>query len=190
MKISFKKNLNLVLLAVIILVSFGLGAWFGKLQVVCDVCQPQDINFSLFWEAYHKLQEKFVDQGKFDTQEIIYGAISGMVKSLEDPYTVFFPPEDTKRFIEDVQGSFEGVGMEIEIRKGQLQVVAPLEGTPADRAGLRAGDKIIEVDGTPTADLTIKESVNLIRGLKGTEVILTVFMGISCFNSLILRKIK
>ena len=100
-----------------------------------------DLDFSLFWEAYHKLQDKFVNQEKLDVQKIIYGAISGMVESLEDPYTVFFPPEDTKRFIEDVQGSFEGVGMEIEIKKGQLQVVAPLGGTPADRAGLRAGDK-------------------------------------------------
>jgi len=175
MKLPFKKSLNLVLWAAVILVSFGLGAWFGKLQVVCDVCPPEDLNFSLFWEAYHKLQEKFVNQENFDVQEIIYGAISGMVKSLEDPYTVFFPPEDTKRFIEDVQGSFEGVGMEIEIKKGQLQVVAPLEGTPADRAGLRAGDKIMKVDGNPTADLIIQEAVNLIRGPKGTQVILTIF---------------
>lgn len=175
MKPSFRKNLNLALLIVVILVSFGLGSWFGRLQVVCDVCQPEDINFSLFWEAYHKLQDKFVNQEKLDVQKIIYGAISGMVESLEDPYTVFFPPEDTKRFIEDVQGSFEGVGMEIEIKKGQLQVVAPLGGTPADRAGLRAGDKIMKVDGNPTADITIKEAVDLIRGPRGSEVVLTIY---------------
>lgn len=175
MKPSFRRNLNLALLIVVILVSFGLGSWFGKLQVVCDVCQPEDINFSLFWEAYHKLQEKFVNQEKFDVQEIIYGAISGMVKSLEDPHTVFFPPEDTKRFIEDVQGSFEGVGMQIDIIKGQLQVIAPLKGTPADKAGLRAGDKIMKVDGNPTADLIIEEAVDLIRGPRGSEVVLTIY---------------
>ena len=81
--------------------SFWLGTNFGKSQ--CKICPPEEIDFSLFWEAYHKLQEKFVDKGKFDIQQMIYGAISGMVKSLEDPYTVFFKPEETKRFIEDVK---------------------------------------------------------------------------------------
>ena len=98
-----------------------------------------------------------------------------MVKSLEDPYTVFLKPEETKRFIEDVKGTFEGVGMEIDIRKGQLQVISPLEGTPAQRAGLRAGDKIIKIDDKPTMDMTIEEAVNLIRGPKGSEVTLTIF---------------
>lgn len=172
---KIKGKTNLILLPLIILVSFVLGAWVGKLQVVCEVCPPQDLNFSLFWEAYHKVQEKFVDKEKFDTQKIIYGAISGMVNSLEDPYTVFFPPEEAKRFIEDVKGVFEGVGMEIEIIKGQLQVVAPLEGTPAHKAGVRAGDKIIKVDDVLTTGLTIKEAVDLIRGPKGTQVILTIY---------------
>ena len=153
--------------------SFWLGTNFGKSQ--CKICPPEEIDFSLFWEAYHKLQEKFVDKGKFDIQQMIYGAISGMVKSLEDPYTVFFKPEETKRFIEDVKGSFEGVGMEIGIRKDQLQVISPLEGTPAQRAGLRAGDKILKINGTSTVDMIIEEAVNLIRGPKGTEVALTIF---------------
>jgi carboxyl-terminal processing protease len=170
-----KRSLVLFLLIGAIMVSFGLGFWFGKAQVVCPICSPEDIDFSLFWQAYQKLQEKFVDKEEMDIQKIIYGAISGMVKSLEDPYTVFFPPEETKRFIEDVKGTFEGVGMEIAIRKNQLQVVAPLKGTPAQKAGLRAGDKITEIDGAPTADITIEEAVNLIRGPRGTEVILTIY---------------
>ena len=106
---------------------------------------------------------------------MIYGAISGMVKSLEDPYTTFLNPEDSKKFLEDVTGQFEGVGMEIGIRKGQLQVIAPLEGTPAQRAGLRSGDKIIKIEDTLTVDITIDEAVNLIRGTKGTEVTLMIF---------------
>ena len=171
----FKKILTPFFLVIIILASFGLGFYFGKIQVVCPVCPPQEIDFSLFWEAYHKLQEKFVDKEKFDLQKMIYGAISGMVKSLEDPYTIFLPPEETKRFIEDVKGTFEGVGMEIGIRKGQLQVIAPLEGTPAQKAGLRAGDKILKIDDKSTIDITIEEAVNLIRGPKGTEVTLTIF---------------
>jgi len=168
-----RKALIPILLVIVILTSAGLGFYFGKLQ--CKICPPEEIDFSLFWEAYHKLQEKFVNKEKFDVQEMIYGAISGMVKSLEDPYTVFLPPEETKRFIEDVKGVFEGVGMEIGIRKGQLQVIAPLEGTPAQRAGLRAGDKILEIDGKPTVDMTIEEAVNLIRGPRGSEVTLTIF---------------
>ncbi len=159
---------------VIVLSSFGFGFWMGKSQVVCQVCAPEDIDFSLFWEAYHKLQEKFVSPEKFDVQKIIYGAISGMVKSLDDPYTVFFPPEETERFIEDVKGAFEGVGMEVGIRKGQLEVISPLEGTPAQKAGLRAGDKIIKINDTLTSDLTTEQAVNLIRGPKGTEVTLTI----------------
>ena len=162
-----------IFLVIFILAGFGLGFYFGKTQ--CKICPPEEIDFSLFWEAYHKLQEKFVDKEKFDVQKMIYGAIEGMVKSLEDPYTIFLPPEETKRFIEDVKGVFEGVGMEIGIRKGQLQVIAPLEGTPAQRAGIRAGDKILEIDGKSTVDMTIEEAVNLIRGPRGSEVTLTIF---------------
>jgi len=172
---KLKKFFTLIFLVSIILVSFGLGIYFGKTQVVCPYCPPEEIDFSLFWEVYHRLQEKFVDKGKFDIQKMIYGAISGMVKSLGDPYTVFFPPEETKRFEEDVKGVFEGVGMEIGIKKGQLQVIAPLEGTPAQKAGLRSGDKILKINDTETSDLTIDEAVNLIRGPKGTEVTLTIF---------------
>ncbi|KPJ71284.1 hypothetical protein AMJ50_02650 [Parcubacteria bacterium DG_74_3] len=169
----FKKDLILLFLVIAIGVSFGSGFYYGKLQ--CKVCPPEEIDFSLFWEAWQKLEENYVNPEKLDVQEMIYGAISGMVQSLEDPHTIFLNPSDTKRFIEDVKGTFEGVGMEIGIRKGQLQVIAPLEGTPAQRAGLRAGDKIIKIDDVLTIDLTIDEAVNLIRGTKGTRVILTIY---------------
>ncbi len=177
MLVKLKKFLVLFFFVFIILASFGLGTYLGKssAELECRICPPEEIDFSLFWESYHKLQEKFVDKSQIDNQKIIYGAISGMVKSLDDPYTVFFPPEETKRFQEDVKGVFEGVGMEIGIKKGQLQVISPLEGTPAQKAGLRAGDKILKVGDTQTAELTVDEAVNLIRGPKGTEVILTVF---------------
>lgn len=170
---NFKKTLIFISLVVVILASFNGGFYYGKLQ--CEVCPPEELDFSLFWQAWHELQEKFADKSALNTQKMIYGAISGMVKSLEDPYTIFLNPEDTKRFSDDIKGSFEGVGMEVGIRKNQLQVIAPLEGTPAKKAGLRAGDKIIKVDDILTADLTIDEAVNLIRGEKGTEVILTIY---------------
>ena len=173
MNTKLKKILTSFFLVFTLLISFSLGNYFGKTQ--CQICPPEDLDFSLFWEAYHKLQEKFVDKGKLDTQNLIYGAISGMVKSLGDPYTVFFTPEETKKFEEDVKGQFEGVGMEIDIKNGQLLIIAPLEGTPAQRADLRAGDKIMAINGAPTADLTIDEAIDLIRGPKDTEVTLTIF---------------
>jgi len=169
------KKISSFFLIILFLIIFGAGFWLGKTSVVCDVCPPGDVNFSLFWESWNKLRERYVNPEDFDVQEMIYGAISGMVKSLEDPYTVFFSPQDTKKFLEDVSGKFEGVGMEIGIRKGQLQVIAPLEDTPAQRAGLRAGDKIVKVDDVLTADITIEEAVTLIRGPRGTEVTLTIF---------------
>ncbi len=173
---SFEKGkTKLFLGAIIVLGVFAIGFWTGEQQVVCEICPAQDINFSLFWEAYHQLRSSFVDKSKFDEKEIVYGAISGMVGSLEDPYTMFFPPEDAKRFIENVKGVFEGVGMEIGIRKNQLQVISPLEGTPAKEAGFRAGDMIIKVDNILTSDLTIDEAVDLIRGPRGTEVVLTIY---------------
>jgi carboxyl-terminal processing protease len=175
MNLGNNKKFNLFFLTIAIFGVFTFGFWAGQEYKICDVCPPTDINFSLFWEAYNKIQEKFVDREKIDVQKIIYGAISGMVDSLDDPYTVFFPPEDTKKFKEDVSGVFEGVGMQIDIKEEQLQVVAPLEGTPAQKAGLRPGDKIIKVDDTLTAELTLDEVVSLIRGPRGTEVVLTIF---------------
>ena len=152
---------------------FLLGNDFGESQ--CPVCAPQDIDLSLFWETYNLLFEKFVDHEKLNNQKLIEGAIFGMVESLEDPYTTFLTPENTKKFIEEITGRFEGLGMEIGKRKGELQVIAPLEGNPAQKAGLRAGDKILKIDDKITEGLSLDEAVTLIRGPKGTQVSLTIF---------------
>lgn len=169
---KFKKFFIFVFFLSFIGAVFYGGFLYGKFQ--CKICPPEDIDFSLFWEAYYKLKEKFVDKEKLDIQKIIYGAISGMAKSLGDPYTVFYTPEEAKKFKEDIRGSFEGIGAEIGIRKGQLVIVAPLEGSPAQKAGLRPGDKIIKINDILTVDLTLDEAVSLIRGPKGTEVTLTI----------------
>jgi carboxyl-terminal processing protease len=154
---------------------FGEGKFQSLFCPACPVCPPEDVDFSLFWEAWHTLEENFVDSEEIDYQKMIYGAISGMTEALEDPYTVFMTPEDLKIFEEDVAGEFEGVGMEIGIRDDQLTVIAPLEGTPAEKAGLRAGDKIIKIDDKETRDLPLDIAVKYIRGPKGTEVTLTIF---------------
>lgn len=173
--VFLRKKLFIVFLLILVLGgAFSSGYFFAKSNIKCEVCKPEDVNFSLFWESWKMLQENFVDKTKFDTQKMIYGAISGMVNSLEDPYTVFLSPEEKQRFIEDVDGSFGGIGIEIDARNGQLQVISPLEGTPAKAAGLRAGDKIIKINSTLTSDLTADEAVKLIRGEKGTDVTLTI----------------
>ncbi|OIO44935.1 MAG: S41 family peptidase [Candidatus Nealsonbacteria bacterium CG_4_10_14_0_8_um_filter_35_10] len=162
---------------VLISIVFGTGFFIGKLQVICPVCKPEEVDFSLFWETWNVLKEKFYQPEKFDTQKMTEGAISGMVKSLGDPYTSFFNPQETKEFFEEAQGTFEGIGIEIDKKKEELVVIAPLEGTPAERAGIRAGDKILKIDDKETVDLSLEEAVKLIRGPKGTEVKLTISRG-------------
>ncbi len=181
-----KKNsilFSLTGLLIVIGLSIFLGFYIGKSQAPSPVTgvsnidsgQPDDVDFSLFWDAWQLIQKKFVGRDSLDYQAMVYGAISGMVGSLNDPYTVFLDPDDAKRFLEDVSGVFEGVGMEVGVRKGELQVIAPLENTPAQRAGLRPGDRIIQIDDINTINMKLDEAVRLIRGPKGTEVILTIF---------------
>ena len=172
--IKLKQNFVLFFLAILVFVGFGLGIWIGESRIVCPICPPEEVDFSLFWETWDKLKGKYVDKDALDTQKMIYGAIEGMVASLEDPYTVFMTPEDTQIFLEDVTGSFEGVGMEIDVRDGQLQVVAPLEGTPAQEAGLMPGDKIMTIDGESTVGITSNGAIKKIRGEAGTKVILGI----------------
>lgn len=136
--------------------------------------KPQDVDFSLFWEVWKDVEDSFVDKTKIDKEAMVYGAISGMVKALNDPYTVFMAPEEAKKFKDDVSGSFEGIGAEIGIRKNILTIISPLKDSPAEKAGLRAGDKILKINDTMTAELTVDEAVSLIRGPKGTEVILYI----------------
>ena len=107
-------------------------------------------------------------------QEKIWGAINGLVSSLDDPYSIFLEPIESKMFGENVSGSFEGVGMEVGLRDGILTVISPLKDTPADRAGLLPGDMIIRIDGVQTYDLTLNEAVNIIRGPRGTVVTLNI----------------
>jgi carboxyl-terminal processing protease len=141
-----------------------------------ELGKPESIDFSLFWEALKKLEENYVGSDKINYQDLLYGAISGMTDSLGDDYTVFMKPDKTKSFMESVTGkeSFEGVGMEIGIKAKTLTVIAPLEGTPADKAGIKAGDKILKIDNKVTDGMIVEEAVSLIRGKKGTQVTLTI----------------
>lgn len=179
-----KKAYLFTIVVVVVLVSFGVGFSLGKidqrrLEIIEEFFElekgkPEGVDFSVFWEAWRALEQHYVDRENLDWQKMVHGAIAGMLKSLGDPYTLFMDPQETHKFSEDIKGKFEGIGAEIGIRKGILTIIAPLEGSPAKRAGLRAGDKILKVDDILTADLTIDEAVTLIRGEKGTEVVLTI----------------
>ncbi len=177
---------SIIALTMIILVaSFSAGVWYGRrdipaLERVLNVSgqapmdQFQQVDFNLFWDVWSRLENKFVDKSKIDRKKLVFGAISGLVSSLKDPYTEFFPPAESKQFQQDIQGSFGGIGAEIGMRKGIVTVIAPLKGNPAEKAGIRAGDKIFKVDDTMTADLNLDEAVRLIRGPEGSKVRLTI----------------
>ncbi|NOY35593.1 MAG: S41 family peptidase [bacterium] len=136
--------------------------------------KPAEVDFSPFWKAWNAVDEKFVANGDLDTQKRVWGAIEGMMASLDDPYSVFFPPQESKTFQDDIRGDFSGVGMEIGSRKGVLTVIAPLKGTPAYNTGIKPGDKIIKIDDKMSADMAADEAAMLIRGKRGTAVKLTI----------------
>lgn len=137
--------------------------------------KSEEVDFALFWKVWDILKDKFVDKSKLDAKQMLYGAIDGMLASTGDPYTTFFDPKENQAFQEDISGNFEGIGAEMDVKDDILTIVAPLEGTPAERAGLLAGDKILKIDGEPTTNLDIDESVRRIRGKKGTEVTLNIY---------------
>ena len=134
-----------------------------------------EADFSPFWEVWNTINEKYPKADKITDQEKIYGAISGLVNSLNDPYSVFFSPEEAKSFEAEISGNFTGVGMEVAIKDKVLTVIAPLKDTPAYRANIKPGDKILKIDDTVTSGLSIEDAIKLIRGEKGTTVVLTIF---------------
>ena len=134
-----------------------------------------DVDFNIFWDAWRELEQKYVDRGLLDRQKMVYGAVEGMVRSTGDPYTSFFTPEEAKLLNEDISGNFSGIGAEIGFKKGILTVITPLKNSPAERAGIMTGDKILKIDDTITADLSIEEAVRQIRGEEGTTVTLGIF---------------
>ncbi len=177
---------NKILIPILIIISLAVGFIGGSyfqihkisVPIVGDAInkglgQPKNVDFSTFWTAWNLLQDKYVDKGKLNTQNMVYGAIDGMVKAIGDPYTVFFKPKESKEFSEQISGSFSGIGIEIGLRDNVLTVIAPIKNTPAARAGLLAGDKILKVNDKSTDGMAVDEAVSLIRGQKGTTVRLT-----------------
>lgn len=156
--------------------------------------QPDEVDFAPFWKAWGIVKRDFVPTGSTTSiandQTLVWGAIQGMVESLGDPYTTFFPPVESKAFAADIKGTFSGVGMEVGLNGGVVTVVSPLKGSPAEAAGMRAGDKILKIDETDTAKLSTEEAVRLIRGEEGTPVTLSVGReGKAPFEVVIVRQV-
>lgn len=147
----------------------------GKLNSITSA--STDADFDPFWKVWNLLEEKYIPASSTDmvsNQEKVWGAISGLVDSYNDPYTTFLPPTENADFETTIQGEFSGVGMEVGMDEGILTVVAPLKNTPAEKAGLESGDKILAIDGFITQKINIDEAVDMIRGEIGTVVTLTI----------------
>lgn len=131
-------------------------------------------DFEPFWKAWKLVDDKFPGAEETDSKERMYGAIKGMLASFGDPYTTFFSPEESEEFETQISGEFSGVGVEIGVKDGILTVIAPLKDTPAFRAGIKPGDKIVKIGDQITSDMTIDKAIELIRGQDGTQVTLTI----------------
>lgn len=131
-------------------------------------------DFEIFWNAWKKLDEKFPDAKNISTEDRIYGAIKGLADSFNDPYTNFLPPKEYTHLNEDLKGDLFGIGVEVDSKDGLTRVLAPLEGSPAEKAGVLAGDIILKVNDISTENMTLDEVVSKIRGEAGTTVKITV----------------
>lgn len=162
---------------------FAAGIWVGQnvalpfgrqapLFNFTNTKTPANVNvdFGPFWDVWELVSESHLNRDQIDPQKLLYGAISGMVKAVGDPYSVFLDPGQNESFLESLAGTYEGVGIELGAREGKLVVISPLEGTPAQKEGVRAGDFIIGIDGRDATNITVPEAVQLIRGEADTSV--------------------
>lgn len=182
-----KSHMLRFILAIVIsgLIGYGIGVtkvdWEWKnyrphVEIVNKEPPPsvQRIDFAPFWTVLSRIENNYYDKTAIDSQKMLNGAIIGMVESLDDPYTVYLPPKENEDFKQGLAGKFEGIGAELSVKEKQIIVVAPIDGSPAQRAGVKAGDVILRVNDESISGWTLQEAVEKIRGPKGTEVKLAV----------------
>ncbi len=129
----------------------------------------------LFYEVFDRVNQDYYDKTKIDSTKLLYGAINGLLSSLQDPYTSFFPPKENSEFKTQLAGEFTGIGAELSLSpENRIMVVAPLDDSPAQKAGIRSSDLVLKVNDEDTAGWTVPQAVEKIRGPKGTTVELTV----------------
>jgi len=130
-------------------------------------------DFNQFWDIWDLIKNKYVSQ-PVNEVNLFYGAMQGLVSGLNDPYSVYFPPQKAQEFARDLSGELEGIGAEVGTKDNYIIVIAPLPQSPAEKAGLKPGDKILAVDGKETLGMSVDDAIKLIRGPKGTQVKLTI----------------
>lgn len=186
---SKKISLRVFQLLIVILISIGAGYLLGNYRITTqwknykpivairnqNPPPSTELDMKLFYDIVDRINADYYDKGKIDGKKMVYGAVSGMLASLSDPYTSFFPPVENQNFKTQLAGEFSGIGAELSVNEqNQVEVIAPLDGSPAQKAGIRSGDLIAKVDGKATTGWTISQAVEKIRGPKGTKVTLTV----------------
>lgn len=180
------RNSAIMYLVVIVLLFgvFRIGYTAGKsgytfdakeFKIVNQTGQSVNVDYALLWEAIDVVNRKYIDRDQIDQQKVLYGAISGAVRAAGDEYTEFFDPGTYAQFKSDLQGTFSGIGAEIGKREGNIVVVAPLDDSPAAKAGLRPNDVILKVNDETIVDWNVDETVSRIRGEAGTQVRLTLY---------------
>lgn len=180
---------TVIIFLIVCILSWIGGYWFGTNKVEFDWqnYRPSvqvegkepppsvtNLDLTLFWTVLDKLKSSYYDQSVIDPQKLVNGAITGMVESLDDPYTVYLPPQENTDFKQGLAGKFEGIGAELGMNGKQIIVVAPLEGSPAQKAGVKAGDAIMKVNDEVTFGWTLAQAVEKIKGPKGSKVKLTL----------------
>jgi carboxyl-terminal processing protease len=132
-----------------------------------------DIDFNLFWNVWTDLKKNYYEQ-PIEDKKLLYGAIQGMTDAVGDPYTMYFPPSQAKAFADSMKGEFSGIGAEIGMKNGELQVIAPLPDSPAEKAGIQSRDFILKINDEDSIAMPVEEAVSKIRGPKGSTVTLTI----------------
>ncbi len=182
-----KKPKLSALTVIFILVAFLTGWYLGQYQkgsgtnigtlVNINREKPayvsKDVDFALFWKVWDYVRANYLEQPVSETK-LFYGSLQGILASLEDPYSLFMDPEIAEKFNQELSGSFEGIGAEIGIKNDRLVIIAPLPETPAERAGLRPGDRIISINDLDTTGIALDYAVSLIKGPKSTKVVLKI----------------
>src|SRR3989344_4115314 len=192
MNIPRKKITDILLYLAVAVLLFGSGYKVAEWKITKNAITPasftvfnatsdtkldekgNNIDFRLFWDTWQKVEAKYVDKDKIDTQNMYYGAIKGLVAAVGDPYTFFLTPEENQQSKDDLGGKFEGIGAQLGLKNNAIIAIAPLKESPAEAAGLKSGDYITKVDGESTKGWALVEAVGKIRGPKDTSVTLTV----------------
>lgn len=166
-----------VIIVFVLCLGFGAGFFINQKlneKLYTDLYSQDTINFSMLAEVWRKINENFVFEDKINTEAMVYGAVKGFVSALGDPYTSFFDPEEAEEFQKDLEGTFEGIGIQIAKKEGKVKIVAPIKNTPAERAGILAGDVIEKINEEDVSNIELDMIVKKIRGEKGTTVTLNI----------------